>query len=100
MNQIGLRIAAEIIVDGMVQGVGYRAFAQRKAITLGLMGYAMNLRDGCVRLVVEGTCDSIETFIKDLEKGPPLARVKKCSATWIPATGKYPSFSVRMTEFD
>jgi len=42
--------AAEIIVGGHVQGVGYRNFAQRKAAQLGLRGYVMNLRDGRVRV--------------------------------------------------
>ncbi len=99
MSQIGFKSAAEILVEGYVQGVGYRDFAQRKALRLGLSGYVMNLRDGRVRVRVEGPRETIEEFARDLEKGPPLARVKKLSVTWLPPTGRYGSFAVRFAEF-
>jgi len=35
--------AAEIVVEGQVQGVGFRQFAQRRASLLGVAGYVMNL---------------------------------------------------------
>ena len=38
MGVTGLRSAAEIVVEGRVQGVGYRDFVQRKAASLGLAG--------------------------------------------------------------
>ena len=100
MSQSGLRVAAEILVEGDVQGVGYRNFAQRKAIQLGLAGYVMNLRDGKVRVRVEGRREVIEELARDLEKGPPLARVDKLSLTWRPPTGRFASFGVRFAEFD
>src|SRR5439155_14218496 len=50
-----VRSAAEIVVEGRVQGVGYRNFAHRKAAQLGLHGYVMNLKDGRVRVRVEGS---------------------------------------------
>jgi len=52
--------AAEIIVGGHVHGVGYRNFAHRKAAQLGLRGYVMNLKDGRVRVRVEGGREVIE----------------------------------------
>lgn len=100
MSQPGLRVAAEIVVEGDVQGVGYRNFAQRKALQLGLAGYVMNLRDGKVRVRVEGRREVIEELARDLEKGPPLARVDKLSLTWRPPTGRFASFGVRFAEFD
>ncbi len=100
MSQPGLRVAAEILVEGDVQGVGYRNFAQRKALQLGLAGYVMNLRDGKVRVRVEGRREVIEELARDLEKGPPLARVDKLSLTWRPPTGRFASFGVRFAEFD
>ena len=94
------RVAAEIVVEGGVQGVGYRYFAQRRAEGLGLSGYAMNLRDGRVRVRVEGDREAIGAFVRDLEKGPPLARVEKVSVSWVPPTGKHRGFTVRFSEFD
>ena len=100
MSQPPGRSAAEILVDGDVQGVGYRDFAQRKALQLGLRGYVMNLKDGRVRVRAEGPRDTIEDFVRDLEKGPPLARVEKVSVTWLPPTGRFASFGVRFAGFD
>lgn len=100
MSQPVFRSGAEILVDGDVQGVGYRTFAQRRAAQLGLTGYVMNLRDGRVRVRAEGGRDSIEEFVRDLEKGPPLARVEKVSVTWLPPTGRFASFGIRFAEFD
>jgi len=100
MNHPTVRSAAEILVDGDVHGVGYRNFVQRKALQLGLRGYVMNLKDGRVRVRVEGPRATIEEFARDLEKGPPLARVEKVSVTWLPPTGRFASFGIRFAEFD
>ena len=72
----GSKSAAEIVVAGRVQGVGYRNFAQRRASNLGLEGFVMNLKDGRVRARVEGPRPTIEKFIQELGKGPPLSRVE------------------------
>jgi acylphosphatase len=100
MSVTGPRSAAEILVAGRVQGVGYRDFAQRKASHLGLLGYVMNLRDGTVRVRVEGPREVIEELARDLEKGPPLARVEEVSVRWRPPTGRFSSFGIRFAEFD
>jgi len=93
-------MAAEILVDGRVQGVGFRTYAQRKAALLGLAGYVMNLRDGRLRLRAEGARETIEELIRDLKKGPPLSRVDQVSVTWLPPTGRFASFGIRFAEFD
>ena len=94
------RTGAEIFVEGEVQGVGYRYFAQRKAQAHGLTGYATNLRDGRVKVRVEGNQEIIEEFIRDLEKGPPLAQVSRLSTAWCPFTGKFRGFDIRFIEFE
>jgi len=96
----GSRAAAEIRVAGRVQGVGYRAFVLRKADQLGLAGYVMNLKDGSVRVRVEGERQVIEELTRDLAKGPPLAAVHDVAVTWRPPTGRYRSFGIRYAEFD
>ena len=93
-------MAAEIVAEGRVQGVGFRAFAQRKATVLGLSGYVMNLRDGRVRVRAEGPRETIEDLVRDLQKGPPLSRVERVSVTWLPPTGRFASFGIRYAEFD
>jgi len=100
MDAAGTRSAAEIVVQGRVQGVGYRAFVQRKAGHLNLAGFVMNLKNGSVRVRVEGSRQSIEELTRELGKGPPLARVDHLAVTWRPPTGRFTSFGVRYAEFD
>jgi len=92
--------AAEILVEGRVQGVGFRDYAQRRGSRLGLAGYVMNLRDGRVRARAEGPRAVIEEFVRDLTKGPPLARVERVDVRWLPPTGRYGGFEIRYAEFE
>jgi acylphosphatase len=100
MSAAGRKSAAEILIEGRVQGVGYRAYVQRKAAQLALAGYVMNLRDGRVRVRVEGSREAIEELAKELTKGPPLARVEQLDLTWRPPSGRFTEFGVRYAEFD
>ena len=92
--------AAEIVIEGRVHGVGYRTFVQRKAQQLGLAGYVMNMRNGSVRVRVEGVREAIEGLARELTKGPPLARVESLALAWRPPTGRFTTFVVRYAEFD
>jgi acylphosphatase len=94
------RTAAEIIVEGRVQGVGYRDFVRRRAIGLGLAGYVMNLRDGRVRVQAEGTRDVIEELMRQLEKGPPLSRVDGVAVRWLLPGRRHTTFEIRYAEFE
>jgi acylphosphatase len=87
--------AAEIVVEGRVQGVGYRDFAQRQAERLGLAGFVMNLNDGRVRARAEGPREVIQEFVRALEKGPPLSRVSVVNVHWVAPTGRFAGFDVR-----
>ena len=82
------RTAAEIFVDGIVQGVGYRNFVERKASQLGLAGFVMNLKDGRVRVRVEGKRGLIEELARDLEKGPPISHVQTVAVMWRPVSSR------------
>ena len=93
-------MAAEIVVDGRVQAVGYRNYAQRRAERLGLAGFVMNLKDGRVRARAEGPRAILEEFVRDLEKGPPLCHVERVDVRWLPATGRFAGFAIRFAEFE
>jgi len=94
------RTGAELVVEGRVQGVGFRDYALRRASLLGLSGFVMNLKDGRVRVRAEGPREQIEELVRRLEKGPPLSRVERVSVRWLPATGRFDSFGVRYSEFE
>ncbi len=92
--------AAEILVAGHVQGVGYREYARRRALLLGLAGWVMNLRDGRVRVRAEGPRVVIDELVRALEKGPPLASVERVEVRWTAPTGRFAGFNVRFTQFE
>jgi acylphosphatase len=92
--------AAEIVIEGRVQGVGYRDYARRRASGLGLGGWVANLRDGRVRLRAEGARGKIEALVRDLQQGPPLSRVARVDVRWVAPAGTFARFDVRVTEPD
>ncbi len=87
-------IRAHVVVYGHVQGVGFRAFAARMALSLDLLGGVRNLDDGRVELEVEGKKTVIEAFVQQLKIGPPAGRVTKIETEWSRADGRYSTFSV------
>jgi len=93
-------VAAEILVEGHVQGVGYRDYARRRASGLGLAGWVMNLRDGRVRLCAEGPRPQIDELVRVLEKGPPLSRVERVEVRWQRPSGRFVDFDIRLVEFE
>lgn len=62
--------AKRFYVSGVVQGVGYRFYAQRVAHRLGLAGYVRNRHDGSVEAYVIGSPAKLEAFRAELERGP------------------------------
>ena len=63
-----------LLVQGVVQGVGFRPFVYRIATKNRLGGSVRNRSDAGVEIFVEGEIDSIEAFILQLERDlPPLA---------------------------
>jgi acylphosphatase len=54
----------------MVQGVGYRYFARRAALQLGMTGYVRNLRDGRVEVCAVGSAAKLAALRTELERGP------------------------------
>jgi acylphosphatase len=86
---------AEITVQGMVQGVGYRFFVNRQANTYKLNGYVQNLPDGNVLVVVEGDHGLIADFIDELRVGPRSSRVTAVNVDWIDEPDEFKTFEVR-----
>lgn len=67
-------------VEGVVQGVGFRAFVEREARAAGLSGFARNLRDGGVEVLLCGDEASVAAVQEKVAQGPRAARVD--GITW------------------
>ena len=72
-----MRRRLHVIVRGDVQGVGFRAFAQREAERRNLTGWVRNLRDGEVEACAEGEEADLDGWQNALSRGPSLARVEE-----------------------
>jgi acylphosphatase len=70
-------MTTRFLVSGMVQGVGFRWFVARHARALGLAGYARNLPDGRVEVVVSGPNEALPALERLLQTGPAYAQVEK-----------------------
>lgn len=62
-------------VSGRVQGVWFRAFTREHALANEVNGWAKNLPDGRVEVMLSGTGSAIEDVLAALQQGPPLAKV-------------------------
>jgi acylphosphatase len=84
----------EAKVKGVVQGVGYRFFAVRKAREYGLVGYVKNLPDGNVLVVAEGEKGLLEDYLKDLRIGPFGSHVAGVEVNWSDKLQGFKDFTV------
>lgn len=81
--------------EGTVQGVSFRAYTRRYAISAGVCGWVRNLPDGSVEAVLEGDREAVEGVIHRLCTEHPMAVVQRCDIQWEPPTGEFDSFSIR-----
>lgn len=70
-----MRRAERFVIEGRVQGVGYRWWAQGEARRLGLAGWVRNRRDGSVELLAIGDPAAIDTLAERCHEGPRAAAV-------------------------
>ncbi len=87
-------LRAEIIVNGLVQGVGFRYFVYRHAAELGLKGFVKNLYSGEVLTVVEGSRALIEDLFKKIRVGPSHSSVKNAKIDWSTAKNEFTTFEI------
>ena len=90
------RSCLHILVDGVVQGVGFRFFTERLAGRYGVAGWVRNLPDGRVEIEVEGEEGVLHAFTEDVRRGPSHAHVTNVQVNRRPVTGQYKGFEVRV----
>jgi acylphosphatase len=83
-----------IVIEGRVQGVGYRAFVLRQARALGVTGAVWNRDDGAVELEAEGERVPLERLIESLREGPSVADVSRLHVDWSEGPAAHHAFTI------
>lgn len=85
----------KVKITGLVQGVNFRWFIQRRASELGLIGFVQNRPDGSVEFVAEGTREALGRLLDAARVGPSSAVVENVDAQWSAPTGEFNRFEIR-----
>jgi len=82
-----MKIRKNIIIKGIVQGVGFRPFIHKLVKNYNLSGWVLNSNQG-VEMDIEGKAGELHNFINDIKKKlPPLARIEKIEVNQLPLIG-------------
>lgn len=65
------------LIQGRVQGVGFRWFVHREASELNLQGWVRNTEDGDVEVLASGDEDDLSDLRASLNRGPRGSRVDR-----------------------
>jgi acylphosphatase len=71
------RKALRLIIEGRVQGVGFRAWMVDVANAAGVDGWVRNRRDGTVEALVAGEPGAVEQVVAECRAGPSMGRVSR-----------------------
>jgi acylphosphatase len=80
-------VRKRVILHGRVQGVFFRDTTRRRAQTLGVAGWARNLPDGTVEVVLEGDSEAVESLVRFCREGPRGADVDRVDVSEEEAAG-------------
>jgi acylphosphatase len=73
-------LVRRVLVEGAVQGIGYRDFTRRAALRLNVSGWVRNRSDGAVEALIRGSPAAVEALIAAMRQGPRFAIVDSLSA--------------------
>ena len=89
--------AVRVVVNGHVQGVGYRWFTRDAARAAGIAGWVRNRHNGSVEAVLQGADDSVEAVLAAMQAGPDRSRVEDLSISDAAADPAVTAFELRPT---
>ncbi len=89
------KMRAHLFIEGMVQGVCFRAYTQDEARKRGVTGWVRNLSDGRVEALLEGEEAAVRSMIEWCHSGPPHAVVTAVSCEVGEYRGECRDFTVR-----
>jgi acylphosphatase len=88
-------VGRRYLIDGRVQGVGFRFFTEAAAVREGLSGWVRNLQDGRVEILVEGDAEAVDRFERAVRHGPPAARTSRFEVEETLPSGSELGFRIR-----
>ena len=89
-------VRAHVWVQGLVQGVGFRAHVEYFARQIGgLRGWVRNVGYDTVEAVAEGELEKVERLIGAIKAGPRASRVDESRIEWEDVTGEFQEFGVK-----
>ncbi len=89
-----MRVARRFVINGRVQGVGFRYFARDVARREGATGWVRNRPDGSVEALVEGDAEAVTRIERALRAGPRGARIDDVNVGDEDPSGAYRDFSI------
>lgn len=81
MTDESRRVAARVVVTGLVQGVFFRDSCHREAQSHNVVGWVRNNADGSVEAVFEGARGDVDAMVAWMRDGPSHARVSAVAVT-------------------
>ncbi len=97
MEETSSHYRLHAIVEGRVQGVGFRYFVLERAENLGVTGWVRNKLNGDVEVLAEGPKEKLDALLKSLQSGPPSSWINQVITEWKAATGEFRSFIIGKT---
>ena len=97
MNDRTVRM--HVIVDGIVQGVGFRFFVFNHASRMNLKGWVRNRINGNVEVLAEGPREDLDRLLILLRQGPSMAQVVNINVEWQTSKLDLPEFTVLPTDY-
>ncbi len=81
-------IRRQVVVHGVVQGVGFRYSTRFEADRLGVAGWVRNRADGAVEAEIEGDEASVDAMLEWFASGPPGAVVRRSEVVEVDPIGE------------
>ena len=84
-----------LLLSGRVQGVGFRYFAQARAVRYNIKGYVRNTYDNKVEVVCQGELDNLDKFILEVKNGPSFSHITNAEMEEVIGAPVYDVFEIR-----
>jgi acylphosphatase len=92
-----MKKCAHIFVHGLVQGVYFRAYTQKKALEFNIKGWVRNRKDGSVEIMAQGSEAQLKHFIYWCHIGSPASQVDYVDHTWVNCEQDFNNFDMKPT---